>query len=290
MKRCYSFPSWLGFGQQVLQSPGYRIFKEFSSSSGLWYQCEGTCFRKVPPLSSSIFHLPSCLSISNTWHKEKRKKPEFIQTSRLKRDNSLLSSWGLEFLSQLCMSTHTASHWSVVVAVLWLQWAQIVGNTLQGQDPSLRSGSSQTTLSELLSSLAQGWFSFFLLIKPKLKFAELPFGKWCLLELHCVCNCACWGHVWSCICGAGDPGCWYQAGASLCSCRSGAGNETGDRNTWSWGSSPAGFTCEAKQNTVFVFTFRLFFTTLLFLLGKKNVYFLFCMGFLFQKKVWVTHI
>lgn len=46
-------PSWLGPGQQVLQSPGYRICKEFSSSSGVWYQCEGTCFRKVPLLSSS---------------------------------------------------------------------------------------------------------------------------------------------------------------------------------------------------------------------------------------------
>lgn len=118
MKRCYTLLSWLGPGHQVLQSPGYTICKEFSSSSGVWYQCEGISFRNIPPLSSSRMSNEPYLPISNKLHKEKRNKPEFIQTSRLKKDHSLLPSWGLEFLSQLCMTTHRAPHWAVVVAVL----------------------------------------------------------------------------------------------------------------------------------------------------------------------------
>lgn len=98
-----------------------------------------------------------------------------------------------------------------------------------------------------------GVIPFFLLIKPKLKLAGMPFGECHLLDPHCVCSCACWGHVWGCVCGAGDPGCWFQADATICSGKSGAENKTGNTNAWSWGSSPASFTWEARQNIVFIF-------------------------------------
>lgn len=52
-----------------------------------------------------------------------------------------------------------------------------VGNTLQGQDPSLRNESSQTTLSRVVIFSFSGVIPFFLLIKPKLKFPGLPFGE-----------------------------------------------------------------------------------------------------------------
>lgn len=98
MKRQCSLLFRLGPGQQVHQGPVYITWEEFSSRSGVWYQCNHGG-KAHASKKSLLFHCLACPPVSNNSYKDKRNKSRFIWTSVLKGDNSLLPSWCPEFLS-----------------------------------------------------------------------------------------------------------------------------------------------------------------------------------------------
>lgn len=150
--------------------------------------------------------------------------------------------------------------------------------TLQGQDPSLRSDSSQGSFQSCYLLLLGGDS----LLSPYKTQVEI-----CWTYTVCVCSCACWGHVWGCACGSGEPRHCSQAGATGAPVK--VVLRTKLVTEMPGPGAPLLLVLHAKQDRIQCLSLLLgifiyfVFTKLLFLLGKGRLIFYLVWGFLSQK-------